>query len=194
MPRRTELSWRRTLLAMALVAFVTAICSPEQTPRQEPFLRIGGTDLRIGMPKEKVLSLLEADGFKQLGSDTAKQGSFRNNIEGISVLRYPDNELLRTAAELYFESKRLIRVERLLEFQNETEAFATIYNLFGKFETEGSSICHLSARSIVNVDGTVKTATIACGNKFIEIRTTENNAGKPLIVGISEVLSESILP
>ena len=194
MPRQTKLNWRRTLLSVALVAFVTAICSPAQTPDQEPFLRIGSTDLRIGIPKEKVLTLLEADGFKRLGSDTPEQGSLHDKIEGISVLRYPDNELLRAVGQLYFENKRLIRVERLLEFKNESEAFATIYNLFAKFEREGSSICHLSARSIVNGDGVAKTSTIACGHKFIEIMTTENNAGKPLILGISEVLSDSVIP
>ena len=179
------------ILLIVMLGTLPVSTSPgAQVARQEVPIRIGSTDLRIGMPRDKVLSLLKTDGFDQLSLSTEQKDS----IELISVVRYPNNALLRAVANVYFENKKLIRVERLLSFRTEAEVMDTIYGLVAKFQQEGNSVCSLAARSIENGDQTHKTATFACGHKFIEISILQGSGGEALVLGISEGLNESVLP
>ena len=178
-------------LAVLLLTPSTLMSPQAQTTREAPrVISIGSTDLRIGMTKKAVLSLLEAHGFEQ--EPLLRQE--KDRIESITVLRSGGGPLARAVADLYFKGGSLIRVVRQIEFKNDAEALGTIYSLVAKFAQEGRSICQLSANSREEGDKTLKTATISCSYKTIEISILQDNGGRALVLGISEVLQDSIVP
>lgn len=186
MPNQAKVCLRLLPLVVVFTALAVSTSPSPQVVGQAPSLRIGGSDLRIGMPKDKVLSVLKADGFELLPQTESEKGT----LELIVAHRSAD----KAGAEIYFENTKLIRIARLFDFQTEAEVMDTIYGLVAKFQKEGNRVCTLGARSDESGDRTHKTATFACGHKFIEINIVQKSGGAVLVLNISEGLSDSVLP
>jgi hypothetical protein len=183
---------------LLVVAFVLASVSASfkagavwAQNRGDQTLRLGSTELRIGAPKDSVMSRLAADEFSVVPKTSGKR---RDYLEIVSVVRHPDNEMLYEVADIYFDANnRVVRIERQLPFNDEHEVLEDIYGLVAKFESAGDRACLLSTSNVVDGDRTLKNATIACGRKSIEIEIWQQNSGKALLLGIQEALTATTL-
>jgi hypothetical protein len=96
---------------------------------------------------------------------------------------------------MFFRDGKLITAKRDIQFSNgdSEKAIEALYSLIAKFEGDGHRVCHLKTYSISGTDHTLKTGTLGCGQKFIEVEVMRSDTGNVIMYGMSEVLNESPL-
>lgn len=176
---------RIVTLAMVFLA-ISPLLAQKSKSRLPETLTVSSVDLRIGMSKDKVLSLLAQNGFEIVAPD---EGAKKGTIESFMFV----NESHKIAVEIMFENGRLVRASRPVNFHTADEALEAMYGLIAKFQESRHDICHLDAKTKADGDVTIKIATMNCMSRFIEITVMRNNAGEVRLMGVSEGISDSLM-
>jgi hypothetical protein len=143
---------------------------------------IGGTAIALGAPQDKVLASL-AGKF-----DLEEQGT-----GGASWLVYEKRApRWRPVANVYFKAGHLQYARRYWSPDDKTAAapFATaVFGAISHLVSEGRRACVLDVGATQNPKADIKTASINCGAKGLEITVTHVTQG---LVGVSATIDEVI--
>jgi hypothetical protein len=174
-----------TLTVMTVFSAIPASLA-QKASRPSPEITVGATKLGIGMGKDKVVSLLAQNGFQvvPVGNNTTAEKPER--IKMLTFLKEP-----REVVEVAFGNGKVIRVSKPIDFQSSDEALESIYGLIAKFQESGHAVCRVDAKMNADGERTIKTATINCMLKFIEITVMRNNAGEVRLMNIAEGISDT---
>ena len=176
----------KNMAAVAAIVFVVMLAPTFLIANEIASIRIGGTELRLGMKEDATMAVLaEHYSLERLhGLDkTTNASEWLVKAKSGTPPTYYDT--------VYFKSGQLASIHKNWSPQDQQKNYElgrAIYRLLRTFEKEGNSLCTIDTAEGGNPEAEMKRAALICGKKRIEVLLSDIGGSRN--VSLNEILAE----